>query len=309
MRIYFLSCAAAALKLNGLYLGTIDRFERHVEVNLKDKIFCEAVPGDGLLPAAFFLDEKLLSDPPACMDVYRLGGDALIYLRDYAPANGEIKVIDQRRFYGILVTVFSQGRVYLSADGGSFCLTPLPPEFSSPEFEEITLAGLPVLKITAGEQAVILSSHGDILYKNRAASVKAGRYLEISAPFETCAKVFADCTYSFDGQSLTLIKSVTRETQTPPPEVMHFAFFEAVLTRGQYAKYLSPELRERAADLPGFLGDFVGVCVPPARFYETHDAPLAAGLIYPAGENIYDVGFFAVEISSGLISNIFPVEK
>ena len=61
MRIYFLSYKPAILKLNGLYVGGIDLFERHINVDLKDSLLAEIVPGDNLQPVNFFINEHLLS--------------------------------------------------------------------------------------------------------------------------------------------------------------------------------------------------------------------------------------------------------
>ena len=131
MRIYFLSYTPAVLKLNGLYVGTIDCFERHVEINPCDKILAEIVPGDNLQSVNFFIDEKLLEKPPEFMDVYLTDGDALIYIREYACKDVKLNVIYQTRFYGNLITVFSQGGVYLSSEGTEYSLSPLPAAFSS----------------------------------------------------------------------------------------------------------------------------------------------------------------------------------
>ena len=308
MRVYFLSSRRAALRLNGEFLGVIDGFERYVEIGAGQKPFCEMVPDGEFMPVAFFVDEKLLLEPPKCLDIYRAGNDTYIFAREYAPANGEIRVIEQRRFLNVLITLFTHGRVYLSVDGAQFTLTTLPLPFAEPEFEEILINGKPVLKIGAGGFLVLISDSGGIIFKNRAEFVKSDVYLEVTVPFETCAQCRAECSYAYDGEKLTLYKSVTKEKRAPLPAVVHFAFFEAVLTRGQYAKYLADELKEKAGDLPAYLGDFVGVCVPPSRYFENHPEEKAAGLIYPRAENVFDVKIYAVQTDGGLITNIYPVE-
>ena len=111
MRIYFLSCLPAALKLNGLYLGTIDGFERHIELDPADSVLAEIVPSDNLQPLNFFLDEKFFKDPPTFVDLYLTDGDAIVYIREYAVKDVTLSVIYQTRFAGNLVTVFSQGGI------------------------------------------------------------------------------------------------------------------------------------------------------------------------------------------------------
>ena len=70
MRVYFLSYKPAILKLNGLYVGGIDLFERHIELEIADSVLAEIVPGENLQPVNFFINEQLLFCPPEFMDVY-----------------------------------------------------------------------------------------------------------------------------------------------------------------------------------------------------------------------------------------------
>ncbi len=79
MRIYFLSCVPAALKLDGAYLGVIDGFERFVDLEEGKRVFAEAVPTNGLLAASFFIDEQFFRSPPEFADVYLTDGDAVVY--------------------------------------------------------------------------------------------------------------------------------------------------------------------------------------------------------------------------------------
>ena len=82
MRVYFLSYKPAILKLNGLYVGVIDLFERHVEIDLNDSVLAEIVPGENLQGVNFFINERLLFSPPPFLDVYLMSGEALVYVRE-----------------------------------------------------------------------------------------------------------------------------------------------------------------------------------------------------------------------------------
>lgn len=117
MRVYFLSYKPAILKLNGLYVGGIDTFERHIEIDLSDSVLAEIVPGENLQPVNFFINEKLLFEPPAFMDVYLMDGETLIFIKEYGNKSVNLSVIAQTRFCGNLVTLFSQGGLYLSVEG------------------------------------------------------------------------------------------------------------------------------------------------------------------------------------------------
>lgn len=308
MRIYFLSYKAAILKLNGLYVGGIDLFERHIEIDLSDSLLAEIVPGENLQPVNFFINEKLLSSPPEFMDVYLMDGEALIYIREYGNKDAGLKVLAQTRFCGNLITLFSQGGIYLSVENGEYSLIPLPQGFAGAEFEEKTIANLPVLEIRCGHALIILSDKGKRIFMNRVQKAEFGQTLDIEAAFETCTAAKAVCSYSYDGESLTLVSSKTVETRPPERGILHFAFFESVLTRGNFSDYLDDSLKDRAEALKDYLGEFVSVTVPTEKFYAEHPSEQSAGLVYPKGANLFEVKYFATEISKeGKITNIYPL--
>lgn len=307
MRVYFLSCIPAVLKLNGMYIGAIDGFERHIELDPKDRVFAEIIPDENLHGINFFLDEKFFRSPPSFCDLYLLDGDALIYIREYAVKDAKIEVLHQSRFYGYLITLFSQAGLYLSVDGAEYSLTPLPPSFRKFTAQTYTLAGREVFAISNGKHLIIISDSGKIIFKNPADSFEFSDTLKIKAEFETCTAAQAECEYSYDGENLHLLSAKTNELRPPEPEILHFAFFESVLTNADCGKYLSDELKEKAVNLKSYLGEFVSVTVPPEKFYIVHGNIKAAGLVYPKGENLFEIKYFAVDLSDGKITNIYPV--
>lgn len=308
MRIYFLSYKPAILKLNGLYVGGIDLFERHVDVDLSDSIHAEIVPGENLQSVNFFINEKLTCNPPPFLDVYLMDGEALIYVREYGNKGLNLSVINQTRFCGNLITLFSQGGVYLSAEGANYSLLPLPARFANAVFEEKMLAGLPVLAVRGGNMLMIISDKGKRVFMNEVESATFSDVLEVTVGFETCTAAKAECVYDYDGEKLTLTASKTVETRPPEKSVVHFAFFECVLTCGDFSKYLDEELRERSSALKDYLGGFVSVTVPTEKFYAEHGDIKAAGLVYPKAENLFEVKYFAVDLNGDKISNVYPVE-
>ena len=307
MRIYFLSYKPAILKLNGLYVGGIDSFERRVEIDIKDSVLAEIVPGENLQPVNFFINEKLLTAPPPFMDVYLMPDEALIYIREYGNKGLKLDVIFQTRFCGNLITLFSQGGFYLSGEGEKYVLFPFPARFANARFEEKVLSNMPVLAIYGGNMLFLISDRGERIFMNEIESAEFDELLKIRAAFETCTAAKAECEYAYDGQKLTLISSKTTETRAPEKNILHFAFFESVLTCGDYKKYLSEELQDRAPVLKEYLGDFVSVTVPTEKFYAEHAESRAAGLVYPKAANLFEVKYFAVEITHDKITNVFPV--
>ena len=309
MRIYFLTCTPAVLKLNGLYAGGTDMFERHIEIDLSDNVLAEIVPGDNLQPVNFFINEKLLREPPDFMDVYLADGDALIYVRRFESRDSRINIIFQTRFEGNLVTVFSQGEVYLSVEGKNYSLTALGSRFKEVRTEEKRLAGYPVLALYGGDALVVISHTGAVIFSSEVLSVQFGETFKTTVRFETCTAAQANCEYSYNGEKLTLTFSRTEETEPPDEKILHFAFFESILTFGDCEKYLSLELKPKAADLREYLGAFTGVTVPTEKFYAMHPDERAAGLVYPKKANLHEIKYFSVQLKDGKVDNVYPVEQ
>lgn len=308
MRVYFLSYKPAILKLNGLYVGGIDTFERHIEIDLSDSVLAEIVPGENLQPVNFFINEKLLFEPPAFMDVYLMDGETLIFIKEYGNKSVNLSVIAQTRFCGNLVTLFSQGGLYLSVEGAEYSLIPLPAKFAGAKFSERQIGGFPVLAISGGNGLLILSDRGKKIFFSEAESFEFSDRLKICAAFETCTAAKAECEYTYDGEKLTMVAGRTVETRPPEKAILHFAFFESVLTRGNFLNYLSDDLKPKAGEIFEYLGEFAGVTVPTEKFFAEHPAMRAAGLVYPKSENLFEVKYYAVELDDGKISNVFPVE-
>lgn len=308
MRIYFLSCTPAILKLNGTYFGVVDLFERHMEIDLNDNMLAEIVPGENLQPVNFFINSALLYSPPDFMDVYLSDYGATIYIRRFISRDMRLNIICQTRFEGNLVTVFSQGETYLSIEGKDYSLTPVGNRFKTVRTEGKSIAGYPVLALYGGDGLIVISHTGAQIFANEVIFAEFGATFKAAIRFETATCAEAHLEYSYDGEKLTLISSNTVEKQPVTEDVLHFAFFESVMTRGNFAAYLSPELAPKAADLNDYLGKFTGVTVPAGQFYIAHPDEQAAGLVYPEKANLFTIKYFAVRIADGKIDNIYPVE-
>ncbi|MDE7163188.1 MAG: hypothetical protein K2O44_03810 [Clostridia bacterium] len=309
MRIYFLSERQAALKLDGAYLGTIDGFERFVDVEADSKILAEVIPEGDARPVSFFIDEGFFKEPPDFADVYLSDGDAVIYIRRYQPRAEKLKVIAQREFCGGLVTLFlNGGGVYLNCEKEVCNLYELSRAFENATFKEELIANRPVLLIEGEGCVAVISENCRRVFYNPAESWQCGNDLTVTVNFNTCAGCRATCTFAYDGTDMTLINSVTEERVPPAPGIMHFAFFECVMTHGNFAKYLSDELKANAQALPSYLGEFVDVAVPYSRFFEKHGDIKAAGLVYPLSKNLFQIKYFAVDIKDGKIENVYEVE-
>lgn len=314
MRIYFISSRTAGLKLNGIYVGIIDSFERFFDMDESADVLAEVVPDANAEPLNFFINGDFFKNPPEFADVYLTDGDAVISLTRYKEKDDGIKVIAQTRFSGGLATlIMNGGTPCLIVEGKTTETYTLSREFANATFTESSIGGLPVLIVEGEKCLTVISESGKRVFYNPCESWTAGQRLEITVAFSTCAGCRAHCAFSYDGNEMKLVESRTEETKKPDDEVLHFAFFESVLTRADCTKYLCEELKPRANDLTSFLGEFVDVSIPPEKFYSAHPdirAPekYAAGLIYPRSRNLFQIKYFAVEKQDGLITNIYEVE-
>lgn len=306
MRLYFLSCERAALKLNGIYMGVIDSFERRIDWDEKT-LFAEMIPDGNAQSVNFFIDEGLFSCPPDYLDIYDLNGEKLIYVRKYAKKSAKMKLIWQTRFEGNLITLFEQNGVFLSVENGQTELYEMDDKFAKSEYSLWDICGATAFLITCEGCLCIISRGGKRAFYNAVDSYALGESLKICVDFKTCTLCRAECEYSYDGYEFALISSKVTERKAVPQEIMHFAFFESLLIGAGAEKYLCPDMAEKLGEIKAFLGGYMGVCVPTESFYLSHGDISVAGLIYPVKAHRFSVKYYGVEKENGLISNIFEI--
>ncbi len=313
MRIYFLSQEPAGLRLDGVYAGVIDGFGKFFETD-KERVLCEVIPGSALKPLHFFIDDGFFSCPPDFADVYLTDGDAVVNICRYTSCDGGVFVVAQARYCGNLATlILNGGRPCLVVEGKCALQYPLPREFSSATMKEGQIGGRGALFIEGEGCLAVISESGKQVFVNPVESWETGEKLRVRVPYATCAKIVADCTFCYDGESMRPESSTAKEYAPPDEDIIHFAFFESVLHRAGFAKYLGEELKPKADALPSFLGEFTEVTVPPEKFYLAHPSlrspeTRVAGLCYPLKSNLFSIKYFAVRLSGGLIENIYEVE-
>ena len=129
MKVYFLSSIPCALRVNNLFFGTTNLFERFAELSLKDGLFIEFVP-EGKQAVSFFLTEQIRFAPPKGCEVYLLKDGLAIYARNFPPSDFTLRVIAQAREGNTLATLFSQGELQLSIEQDrQLFIATLPPIF------------------------------------------------------------------------------------------------------------------------------------------------------------------------------------
>ncbi len=302
MKTYFLSAVPCALTVNQTFFGVTDLFERFAEIHLADNVFIEFKPQNAQ-PVAFFLNENIRFQAPEGVEVYFVQDGLLLYAKDFAPSDCTLRPIAQSQADNAVVTVFQQGKIQVNLQtGAGFFNATLPPSFTQ-------------CKIAFIDELILLSSPTALHIFNRAGKrvfaedvstfhVKNG-VLSATLPLLDSLGRYAHVEYALSGGECTrtafsLSQARTQDGGCEPSavqaELIAFAFFETVLFGGDYAQFLSENLRKKAEDLRGFLGEFIAV-TPTAN-------PYVCGLVQPIGERIYETAYFTVQVENGLICDV-----
>lgn len=307
MTVYFISNVPAALQLNGIHLGIIDKFERRIDVDLSEGVMAQIIPDGNAEQLNFILNENFLSNPPPCVDAYVSNSEAILYFKYFVSKSAAFDVVAQTEYCGFTVTVFNQSRTYVALDGQTYNLIPLPDGFIFEKFEIHSLNATDLLFIKGFGILCIISPLGKTLFCEEINDFSCETTLKTVKKFATCRQIEITEEYSVDGENLVVVNKCVKENAPLMPHATPFAFFESVLHGGDFSKYLCDEMQSKADALPKYLGNFIDVCVPTEKFYLQHD-DRAVGLIYKKKQNLFSLKYFAVAMQENKITNVYPVE-
>lgn len=296
MKIYFLSALPCALKLNGVYFGSTDRFERFVELSLQDRIFAEFTP-ENALPIGFFLTEDLRFTPPDGCEVYLLADGIAVYARDFPPKEFSLRVIAQARFQDVLVTLFRQGALQLSIEWeNSFFIATLPPAFENATFSEH--GGLYFVE-GQNRLAAYTKTAKCVFLEETLAYAFMENELHATLPLSDCLGRTVDCVWELTETGCERKRITIRQAAAEPTaaqSLLPYVFLESVRIGADYAQFLSEELQPDAEKLRAFLGEFESVIL-------TRD-PSVYGLIRQKKPRLYETVYYTVETVDGKITDV-----
>ncbi len=299
MKIYFLSSQPCVLTLNGAYFGVTDLFERSADVCLNDNLYAEFLP-ENALPIRFFITEKLRFQPPDGCDVYLLPDAIAIYAHDFPPTDSTLRVVKQEKVDDCLVTLFFQGRLYLSVQTEkNFFNATLPPSFAHSDLH--FHCGLLLLS-TPNELAVFTKDGKRLLQEKILSFSVENDELSARLPLSDRLGRYADCRWRLSETdcvqtAFLLQEKQSAETENPVSDgLLAYAFFESVLIGANFADMLSDELRADADKIRAFLGDFVGVTLT--------DKPTRCGLVRRKENRLFSVDYFEIAAKDGKITEI-----
>ncbi|MBR7186031.1 MAG: hypothetical protein IKD43_00810 [Clostridia bacterium] len=293
MRVFFLSEKTCVLSVNGLFLGTVDGFERTVELEPADGVFCELMlPGYHAL--RFRFDETFLTAPPEQVSLYYTKAGVAIYAAGFLREDASLRPVRQERLAGTLLTLYVQGRVQLSLENEmGFHIIDLPDAF---EVATMSQAGDYFLLETAAA-FLLLTRKGEIVVRAEGHVIERGERVTADVPFRDSLRHTAVCTW----EKGKLTDCRIRTSSQPTEATYALALFESVLIGADPSPYLSKNLAEKAHALGEYLGKFTSVVLT-----ERTDE---VGLVYERKTRVFDLRYFRVTLGEdGKITNIAPLE-
>ena len=310
MFYYFCCNYPSAIKINGIYYGTLtcDVKCLRIEENFKPLVEICALNGHSKT-VNFILDKDFLENPPENFLITDLKGGYMIKANDTLHS-GKFEVVKQQKLKSALVTVFNENGLKISIEThGDFFVETVNFCPNDTQITEFSLDGEYFI-------AVFMQATSNLLavYKVQQ-SVKKVFFREVDSfcvtpTFTTTEKLndiakhtvtstWQFLNQSFERTALDCTCSQDFDFNTISEDILPFAFFEEIIVGGNYQDYLIENMKKHAQKLKGFLGDFIGI-IPPPKFRKIDEI----GLIYKSAENRYFTKYFTVELENRKIVNI-----
>lgn len=308
MYYYFCSEYLSAIKLNGIYYGTLTD-------NIKSLRIDDCFPLVEVCPLVadennvnFILDTSFLSCPVKNVCVTDLKGGYLIkFIR--RNLGSEFRVICQQKFSDCAATVFIENGLKISLETqNDFIVETLNLKVESAKVFRFDVDGKPLVAITLNniENTLIIYSICDKIKKvfcRVVESFSTDNKLQTIEQFNDIAKHKIVTDWGFDNDLIVKNANVTVKNgfspQTLNKNIVPFAFCESFLLGAEWKDYLTGNVLENCDKLKGFLGEFIGV-LPPPTFRDISEV----GLLYKESENLYKVEYFTFTLDGNKICGV-----
>ncbi len=309
MYIYFSSAYPSAIKLNGIYFGTIDQETKSCNIELKEKPFVEICPLGNDPTVNFILSEELINCPPKGLTVTDLKGGYLIHANK-TQSHEFFKIIGQEKYNDLIATVFYENGLKLSLETPSdFFADNFTIDIESCSFQRFSLNGnnfIAVLLNGKSKTLVVYRITDKInqVFCDEVDSFNAENLFETTQKHKDIAKHTVITSWQYDGKTLIAknVKVVTAETfciDNLHEKILPFAFIEEFIVGGDIVPYLGGNVLENKDKLKGFFGEFIGI-IPPPVFRSQSEV----GLIYKKSENLFFAEYFTFALENRKIINV-----
>ncbi len=310
MYYYFSSKNRCAVKLNGIYIGTIGKEQKRINV-LDDNALVELLPLRNVgRSVCFNLDEDFLSNPPSFIYVVDLMGGYSIYYDNYHK-DEDFKIIRQQKFNNALATLHFDKSAILSIETPmDFYTAVIKEDVKDASFRLLggknDLLTLIVSNFEEEQTLKVFSLREQIkeVFSGVFNNVEVGDVIKTEKRYNTIAKHKVFSEYIGDNCSLKLNqahieKDASFSVDTLNEKIIAYAFLEDYMIGEDVSFYLSDNLRENAHKLGAYLGDIISVITPP--FFRDYKE---IGLLRKIKDNLFRVDYAKVEIENRKVVNI-----
>ena len=297
MQIFFLSSTPCAFKINGVFLGFTDGFERYVELAPQDNPLCEFIPLNGkLLPLAFTLNGQINHTMPEGIELYRLPDGLGVYAKRFASVPTALGLLTKQALPFGQVTVFLHGEAQaLIERGGKSDVIPL----GTWDKESALFPFAHFLLIEAKEIFYAVHEREGVFFQGR---IQHWEYDENDGLLTVCAPLgdFGGRTakYVFSCNPLPELKQKIISPAPPLPEQFMLCELLQNLALGlDVDGLLDGALADGLEELRGYFGKYQRV-IPCAKY------PFGAGMVCAKGEGVFQVKEYCAEVENGKIVNV-----
>ncbi len=313
MYFYFFSEYPSAIKFNGIYYGLIQDTVKSINFDDGNIPLIEiASLGGGEPTRAFLPNAEFLNNPPENVVVTDLKGGYMIKFTKSA-VRSEFTVLSQEKFKDLVVTVFNENGCKISIETPSdFYAENISFNISGAKAERFFIGSNELLAVSLYGESLVLNVYafsGKIqkIFSRAVNSYSLDNGLRTTEYLPDMAKHQINATWDYSNGKISEISRQITCSEKFSPENLHeklipYAFAEEFLVNGDYAVYLTDNIKENADKLSGYLGNYIGVMPPPVFRNENE-----VGLIYRHDKNLYQTDYFIFETDTD--KKIFNIKK
>jgi len=314
MYFYFSSSIPCALKLNGIYLGTIYKTVKFIAIESGASPLVELCPiSNKTENCNFILNEDFIANPPDNLAVTDLKGGYLLHLKAFSTCS-EFCLICQKKTDFALATLYNENGLKLTIETkNDFYIENFPFSVESASINflmpnqnilyinfENKENSVAIYKLFNKIEKLFFDSNVKIISENPFKTQK--QHFDIAKHTEIIEWEEKENTLIIKEKSVSTNSNFVLENL--PDEILPYAFLEAYLVGENLEAYLSENLAKNVQKLALYLKNFIGI-MPPPIFRNQNEI----GLIYKKNKRLFEVLYITFELKDKKIINLKILDK
>lgn len=286
MKYYFYSKTSAYLKVNGNYLGVINKNLTYAEID--GDFFIEFIPTNSHLRNAYYSNNASTS-----VASYLVDNVVLLIPVFESVKNRRYSVVTQKKFYNYTLTVISDVNVKFYVDGDISLTGELP--FIPLDCNVTVINNYVVAYFSNEKHAVfVYSNDGVLLYNDVVERFNLDKNLTVIKKYDNGYPMTVKTVFTFNREFKSDDAQLLTDLKTVNEYFLPYVFLQSIKLNLNVNEILSDELINRKNDLLAFIGKVDGV-IPPLTLKRNE-------LLLIDGKGVKKAIF---ELKLGKISNIF----